>query len=589
MSPLQQCADALSQRQPSEHCLTTWDGVRLFYRAWLPPLPAQRALILIHRGHEHSGRFQGVVDALALGDVAVFAWDARGHGRSPGERGYAETFSCLVKDLDTFVRLVVKTHTIPVENVVVLGHSVGAVIVAAWAHDYAPPIRAMILACPALRVKLYVPFALPLLRLLQTNKRKAFIQSYVKSRMLTHDPEQAARYRTDPLITRAIAVNVLIGLYDTSTRLLKDAGAIHVPTLVLSAGADSVVRRAPQQQFFEGLSSPFKAMHTYSGMYHDIFHEKDRHLPIARVREFIVQVFQRPPAQPSLLDADQKGFTRTEYERLSRPLPLLCPRRLWFALLRVLMQSLGRFSRGIRLGWRSGFDSGESLDYVYQDTPQGTFPLGRWIDRQYLSSVGWKGIRQRKANLKAALRKTIDDLSPRSPVRLVDIASGLGRYVLETMKEARCNDMSALLRDRDSASLEAGRRLARQLRISNVTFEHGDAFDPQSLRSILPRPNIAIASGLYELFPDNQLVLTSLLGLNDALLDGGFLIYTNQPWHPQVEMIARVLPNREGHPWVMRRRSQAEMDALVHTAGFRKVSMEVDEAGIFTVSVARKG
>ena len=50
--------------------------------------------------------------------------------------------------------------------------------------------------------------------------------------------------------------------------------------------------------------------------------------------------------------------------------------------------------------------------------------------------------------------------------------------------------------------------------------------------------------------------------------DGGLLIYTNQPWHPQVEFIARVLTNREGNPWIMRRRSQAEMDALVRAAGF---------------------
>ncbi len=38
----------------------------------------------------------------------------------------------------------------------------------------------------------------------------------------------------------------------------------------------------------------------------------------------------------------------------------------------------------------------------------------------------------------------------------------------------------------------------------------------------------------------------------------------------------------------MRRRTTAEMDELVRTAGFEKVTMEVDEWGIFTVSVARR-
>ena len=53
-------------------------------------------------------------------------------------------------------------------------------------------------------------------------------------------------------------------------------------------------------------------------------------------------------------------------------------------------------------------------------------------------------------------------------------------------------------------------------------------------------------------------------------------------------MIARVLRNRDGEPWVMRRRTQAEMDALVRAAGFTKLDMAIDRWGIFTVSVARK-
>jgi hypothetical protein len=83
-------------------------------------------------------------------------------------------------------------------------------------------------------------------------------------------------------------------------------------------------------------------------------------------------------------------------------------------------------------------------------------------------------------------------------------------------------------------------------------------------------------------------VLRSLHGLADAVEPGGHLIYTNQPWHPQVEFIARVLINREGRPWIMRRRTQAEMDELVRAAGFAKLCQEIDPWGIFTVSVARR-
>jgi hypothetical protein len=79
-----------------------------------------------------------------------------------------------------------------------------------------------------------------------------------------------------------------------------------------------------------------------------------------------------------------------------------------------------------------------------------------------------------------------------------------------------------------------------------------------------------------------------LRGLADAIKPGGYLIYTNQPWHPQMEFIARVLRNREGRPWIMRRRTTAEMDELVRAAGFEKLEMEVDEWGMFTVSIARR-
>jgi hypothetical protein len=78
--------------------------------------------------------------------------------------------------------------------------------------------------------------------------------------------------------------------------------------------------------------------------------------------------------------------------------------------------------------------------------------------------------------------------------------------------------------------------------------------------------------------------------MGDAIEAGGHLIYTCQPWHPQLEMIARALTShKKGSPnWVMRRRSQQEMDQLVGLAGFKKIRQWIDEDGIFTVSLAVK-
>jgi alpha-beta hydrolase superfamily lysophospholipase/SAM-dependent methyltransferase len=578
-----------AERSATECRMTTWDGTELFYRVWEPAIPSDKAILLFHRGHEHSGRFADLVEQLGFKDAWVFAWDARGHGNSPGERGYAPSFGCLVKDVDSFVRHVSQEHSIPVENMAVLAHSVGAVVVSAWVHDYAPPIRAMVLATPAFRVKLYVPFAIPGLRMLQRIKPKSFIKSYVKAGMLTHDPEQARQYQNDPLIARDIAVNILLGLHDASTRLMADAGAIRVPTLVMAAGSDWVVRVSAQKKFFDRLGSSLKEWVVFPGFSHAIFHEKDRHLPIDRAREFIARAFDGTSTPKPLLDADKRGYTKKEYDSLRKPLPAWSPKRVVFAATRFAMQTLGKLSEGIRIGWRTGFDSGLSLDHVYGNKSHGITPLGRLFDRLYLDTVGWRGIRERKVNLEKTLGTAIEQQHREGlDVRIVDIAAGPGRYLLETVKAMPDIPMSVLLRDRSSGCIEAGRELARKLAISKVKFEIGDAFDPISLEKITPRPTIAIVSGLYELFPDNDMVLRSLRGLANTLEDGGCLIYTNQPWHPQVEFIARVLLNRDGQPWIMRRRTQAEMDDLVRAAGFDKLGMEIDEDGIFTVSIARK-
>jgi alpha-beta hydrolase superfamily lysophospholipase/SAM-dependent methyltransferase len=574
---------AVARLRPAEHTLMLPDGTELFYRAWLPPRAADKALVLFHRGHEHSGRWQETVDALGLEDVAVFAWDARGHGRSTGARGSAPDVATVVTDADLFIRHLTQRHGFAQENMVILGHSVGAVIAAAWVHDYAPSIRGMILATPAFRVKLYVPFAVPLLRLRQKVLGPGYVKSYVTANMLTHDPHQARSYRADPLIFRQIAVNVLLDLHDTSTRLLADAGAIHVPTLILTAGSDWVVKQSAQKGFFEKISSPVKAMETLPGFHHAIFHEKNRDRVIASVRRFITDRFEEPASDNSLADADQRGYTKAEYDRLSRP------GGVYHACQRFFLKTIGRLSRGIRLGWHSGFDSGLTLDYVYANRPQGITPLGRLIDYFYLQSIGWRGIRQRRINLANTLQRTIEALhTAGDPVHILDIASGPGRYLLETINQLKHIPLTALLRDYKEENLQAGHRLAEQLGLQNVTLAAGDAFDHASLASVTPRPTIAVASGLYELFPENDRVLRSLRGLADAIQPGGYLLYTNQPWHPQLEFIARVLRNREGKPWVMRRRTQAEMDELVRLAGFHKLAQEIDPWGLFTVSVARR-
>ena len=573
----------------SEHCFRSADGTALFYRAWRPATPAGKILILFHRGHEHSGRWADVVDALAPEGFTVFAWDARGNGLSEGPRDDAENFGCYVRDADLFVRHLSETEQVPMEDIAVVGHSVGAAIVAAWIHDYAPRLRAAVLAAPAFRIRLYLPLAVPLLRVAQQLGVMPVVPSYVNARVLTHDPLQRRRHQQDTLISHAISTRVLLDLHDTATRLIEDASAIRVPTLLLIAGSDWVVREAPQRTFFERLGATVKRVETLPGFYHDIYHDRNATQPLQTTRAFIEERFAQPRDATPLLDADQKGYTFDEYQQLSRPLTPLSQKWIVYKLFGLFLRTIGRLSDGIRLGRRTGFNSGRTLDYVYRNRPHGRTPLGRLIDRQYLNGSGWRGIRVRRQLLERAVARAIEDTHERTgSVHVVDIAAGAGRYLLETLKRTESLHPTAELRDMEPTNLDEGRAIARSLGLTNVSFVRADAFDPSATEPITGPADIVIVSGLYELFPDNTRVRASLETLAAALPDGGLLIYTNQPWHPQLELIARGLSGWDGKPWVMRRRTQAEMDDLVRAAGFTKVQMEIDPCGMFTVSLARR-
>lgn len=580
-------------RSAEEKTFTTHDGTALFYRYWpAAGEAAQRAIVLFHRGHEHSGRLQHIVDELDLPGYAMFAWDARGHGRSPGERGDSPAFAASVKDVDAFVRHIEQAYGLRVENIAVIAQSVGAVLVSTWAHDYAPRVRCLVLAAPAFKVRLYVPFARAGLALLYRLRGNFFVNSYVKAKFLTHDPERIRSYERDPLITRPISARMLLALYEAAERVVADARAILLPVQVLISGADWVVHTGPQYEFFERLGAVDKERHILPGFFHDTLGERDRALAFERIRAFLARQFSRPVQAPALLSAHRSGYTLDEEARISRPLSLLSPKGFAFAALRLSMRSLGRLSEGIRLGLATGFDSGSTMDYVYRDRAAGATPLGRLIDRNYLNAIGWRGIRVRKQHLERAIAAGAGRLRAASrPVRIADIAAGHGRYVLEALEKLEAQPEAILLRDYSDLNVRDGTALIAEKGLERVAhFVKGDAFDEESVAALEPRPSLAIVSGLYELFPDNDLVLRSLRGLARAVEPGGFLIYTGQPWHPQLELIARTLTShRGGAPWVMRRRTQAEMDALVRHVGFEKLEQWTDDWGIFTVSLAARG
>ncbi|MDL2317170.1 bifunctional alpha/beta hydrolase/class I SAM-dependent methyltransferase [Desulfovibrio sp. OttesenSCG-928-A18] len=581
---------AKNARTAEERRFTSFDGMELFYRHW-PALSekARGAIVLFHRGHEHSGRVAHLVRELGLDDFAFFAWDARGNGMSPGKRGDAPGVEAAVRDVDCFIRHISREHGHDSRDMLVLAQSVGAVYVSAWAHDYAPRIRGLILGSPAFKVKLYVPFARQLLRLLLKLRGNFFVNSYVKARFLTHDSERIASFKEDPLIARPISARILSGLFDTADRIVADAGAIDLPVQLFISGSDWVVHKWPQHLFFNRLTHPLNERHLLPGFYHDTFGELDREKVYVPMRAFINRLFAADYQEQDLSRADRIGPSAAERKRLEAPMPPCSPMRPLYAGLRLCLWLFSRCSGGARIGRETGFDSGSMLDYVYRNTPTGSNFLGRAFDKWYLNGPGWSGIRVRKAQVEELMGLAASLLREKGmPVRVMDIAAGHGRYILDALAAMPGDWESAVLRDTSTLNVEKGQALIAERGLADkVSFVIGDAFSEESISAQQPQPSLAVVSGLYELFQDNDMLAESLRGLARALPEGGCFVYTNQPWHPQQELIARCLgSHRQGEPWIMRCRSQAEMDQLVRRAGFSKIEQRLDPNGIFTVSLA---
>lgn len=568
-----------------ESNFSSFDQTQLFYRVWEPQTKSKNVVIILHRGHEHSGRVAHLVKELGITDTWYFSFDLRGHGRSPGERGWAPSFDTWVKDLNAFSIHIRQHYNLRMEDTVVVANSVGSVMGVQWVHDYAPGIKGLALAAPAFSINLYVPFALAGLRFLRNFSDKASVSSYVRSGLLTRDPVEAKAYDDDKLITKKIAVNVLVSLFDSVKRLMSDAHTIEVPTLILTAGNDFIVNGKIQQQFFDKISSKNKKIINLPGFRHALFHEKDREQVLAPVREFLQERFAEKKYNYPAIIPEAREFSVKEFQALKEKPTQLKGMKFYF--MRKALEIFGPLSKGMEIGLKYGFDSGTSLDYVYRNKPEGKFLIGTLIDYIYLNSTGWRGVRDRKQQLKETLKQIMQTLNAagKKPV-VLDCAAGHGRYLFEAANEVKF-PVELQIRDINPRHIENAKALAASLNVKDVQLEQADAFDPNSFATIKNKPNVVVISGLFELFSDNQLLHSTLRSVKSIMQDGGYIVYTGQPWHPQLEVIARVLNNHQGFRWVMRPRVQAELDELVKHVGFSKLDTSIDDLGIFTVSVAQ--
>jgi len=553
------------------------EGEELFFYEWNYKA-GQKTLIVIHRGHEYGERLQEFATHPLFASYNIFAFDMRGHGHT--KAAVSPAFMDSVRDLDTFAKFLGQRYGVREEDIFVVANSIGGVIVSAWVHDFAPRIAGMALLAPAFEINLIVPLAKQAIELMLKVNPKLIVKSYVKSKMLTRDPEQQRAYDTDRFITRSINGKLLIDLANAGKRLVEDAAAITTPTLLLSAEKDFVVINRQQKQFYVNLSSETKEFITLEGFHHGILFEQGREEVYKILQRFIQKAFSTPLPAPTLAP---DLFTQKEFETMQYELIPSGERRNY----RSQKWALGKFghlSGGMTVGLTQGFDSGASMDYVYKNTPQGKWGVGRWMDKRYLNAIGWRGVRIRKGHLLQQVEKAIQALQAQGrKVKILDIAGGVGNYLFDIKQ--RHPEVEIVINEFLPANIQKGEQIIKERGYQHIRFTNYNCFEADTYRKLDYTPNITIISGIFELFGDNALAAEAIKGVV-AISDNGYIVYTGQPWHPQLKTIAFVLKSHQEKDWVMRRRSQRELDGLFALQGVKKESMLIDDFGIFTVSLA---
>ncbi len=282
------------------------------------------------------------------------------------------------------------------------------------------------------------------------------------------------------------------------------------------------------------------------------------------------------------------GMQRSQipsFEELQYPLPRYSSKNLYYTFISLLLRNIGTLSEGIKIGYRHGFDSGNIMNYIYENNPQGSLYIGEVIDRAFLNQKTCRAFRAIKKIQKDFI---INYLKEREGLKtsIVDLASGEADYIYDVLQEESF-EVSVLLRDINENTLLESRKVAEGMGLTqNIRYEVGDALDTEGLGNISPKPDLVIEVGLYGIIHEDQKIQDHLKAVKE-ILDPDALLFNVQTYNEQIELIARALVNQDGDPCVWHLRSADQVVEWAEEAGFRDPQITMDPYGIYAVVMMR--
>ena len=263
------------------------DGVSLFFQSWSrspskssmesrPGLPADQpkaSLVIVHGVAEHSDRYTNLVEGLVPRGYALYAYDQRGHGRSPGQRGFIRSWSEYRRDLGAFLETVREQDTqLPV---FLYGHSMGALVVLDYVLRHPDGLEGVIVsAAPIDSSKAASPFLVAAARLLSIIWPSFVIKSPLEPAQLSRDPRVVQAYQTDPRVFHTMTARWGTEYLDTQAWVRAHASNLNLPILMVHGDADQICLPEGSRWFFDQMTQPDKTLKVYPGWFHESHNEQ---------------------------------------------------------------------------------------------------------------------------------------------------------------------------------------------------------------------------------------------------------------------------------------------------------------------------
>ena len=255
------------------------DGTPLHVRHWAPAGEPWATVLIVHGIGEHSGRYERTGRLLAEAGLDVHAFDIRGHGLSGGRRVYVRTWDDFLEDVASRLAAVRE----PGRPLVLLGHSMGALIALTYACSDRLAPDLLVLSAPPLDAR--VPgWQRALAPVLSRLAPIMILANPIAGDQLAHDPAVGTAYFADPLVQPRSTTRLGAELFKAMKRGRTDLDRLHVPTLVIHGGADTLV---PTQVSEPLAGVPGVERRVLAGLRHETLNEPEGPQVVAQVVEWL--------------------------------------------------------------------------------------------------------------------------------------------------------------------------------------------------------------------------------------------------------------------------------------------------------------